>query len=124
MSSSVHARVRTVDKESIMQAAEQLGVELKEQPNGDLSWMGTTFKFDSDGNVDIRYYEDHANENRKTKQMTQLGTYFATNKRLAAANLKCTKSVSDAVMAVKANQKLILEFEDAGEVEEAQQVNA
>jgi DNA topoisomerase IB len=120
MSSSVHARVRTVDKDSILEAAKALNIDIQERENGELTYKGTSFKFDANGNVDVKYYKDHMEENKKTKQLTQLGTYFTSVRRLNKAGLKCTKSVNDAVMAVQANQKLVLEFEEAEAASEEQ----
>ncbi len=120
MSSSVHAKVNTIDRESLLKAAELLGVKLEQSSDNGLTWLGTKFKFDEKGNVDVKYYKDHIEENRKTKQLTQLGSYFTTSKRLELAGLKCTKSVNDVVLAVKANQKLTLEYEEMAEEQLAQ----
>ena len=73
-------------------------------------------------NVDVKYYKDHVDECRKTKQLSQLGTYFSSMNRLKKAGLVCTKSLKDVVLAVKSNQKLSLEFEEAeAEVEQTVQ---
>lgn len=110
MSSSVHAKCNTVDRESVIEAAKQLGVKLTENEKKELVYKGTVIKFDEKGQMDVRYYKDHVEENRTTKQLTQLGTYFTTKKRMKSAGLECTTDVKDALLAVKANQKLTLEF--------------
>ena len=112
MSSSVHAKCRTIDRSSIEEAAKELGIKLQEFPNGAIGFQNTQFKFDEKGNVDVKYYKDHVDECRKTKQLSQLGTYFSSIKRLNKAGLSCTKSLKDVVLAVKSNQKLKLEFEE------------
>jgi len=111
MSSSVHARCRTISRDSILAAAEKLGIQVNvnEEANT-ITFKGTVFKFDENGNADVRYYKDHTQEAKATKQLTQLGTYFTTMKRLQQAGLVCKSSVADVVLAVKANQKLKMEF--------------
>jgi hypothetical protein len=112
MSSAVHARCKTIDKASLMDAAKDLNIKIVENQDGSVTYMGTKFSFDTQGNTDVQYYKDHSHEAKVTKQLAQLGTFFTTMKRLKTAGLVCTKSTKDVVAAVKAGQKLTLEFEE------------
>jgi hypothetical protein len=111
MSSTVHSRVRTCSRQSIEEAAEALGIKAKISDNTIIA-NGAKFSFDSDGTAKVSYYDDAVQESKAAKQITQLGSFFESKKKLEGLGYKCSKTTKDAVLAVQTRQKLIMEFEE------------
>jgi len=115
MSSSVIAHCKTIDKMSIMDAAERLKIAVSE--NANRITFGSWATFECKGNqVDIKLPDFKANDKalsqKRVKKLVQLGTYIYTKAKLKKAGLNCTTDIADAVLAVNANQPLNLEFEE------------
>jgi len=117
MSSSVHARCRTVDKDSIMEAAGQLNIPVTEDKANNRVKVGHFASFDFvNGESQVRLPDFRSSTKSdsyaKMKKLVQLGSYINNKKKLEKNGLKCTNDIEDVILAVNANQPLELEFEE------------
>lgn len=105
--------MRTIDKACLIKAAEELkiGVDVTEDMVS-VKNTNVKYKFDAKGNVNVSYWDDMKNANRQAKNLAQLSTYYTMMNRLTACGMKMTKSVKEVATAVRANQKLTLEFKE------------
>lgn len=114
MSSVAHARVRTIDRKCLSQAAKDLGINVQETADS-VNVGGVHYKFGKDGNVEVSYWDDIKSSEKTAKNLAQLSTFYTMKNRLEAKGMRLKNSTKDVVLAVKANQKLVLEMEQADE---------
>ena len=114
MSSVSHSVVNTINKNSLLKAAEKLKIEAKvNEKSNTISIGNASFKFEKDTDkVHVSYWDDVKSEKRKVHHLAQLSTFFTMKDRMAENNFKVVNELDDVVMAVEANQNINIEFEE------------
>jgi hypothetical protein len=112
MSSVAHAKVQTIDKECLLNAAKDLKMQSHTDANGVVTVGATRFEF-KNGTATVSFYDDIKSVARNAKQLTQLSSFYTMKKRLEARGMKLETSTKDVVAAVNSNQSIEMEFVNA-----------
>lgn len=108
MSSVVHAKCKTVEKEDLLKAAKDLG--LASTVSGEtVRIAGMNFNNANGGS--FTYDTDYINKT-DARKVVQLASYYTLTSRLKKAGLAPRQTAQNIIEAVKANQKLTLDFEE------------